>query len=176
MSNTVKDHEHNEKPAQIARISTVAGKETYEKDCRVYFVEADGLGLVKIGYALDVRKRFIALMTASPVRLTLLGTLPGGAKLEAAIHAQLADHRAHGEWFHKSAEVLAVVGTAQPAEGQEWLNQAAKVRGAALQEYLGKLKRGEVVRPGRGPTKQRKVRPSRYEWSPEDPFAAAPKP
>lgn len=121
---------------------------------QVYFIEAVGLDLVKIGYAVDLEKRFTNLMTASPAALTLLGVLPGGAKLEMELHAKLADHRAHGEWFHKTPEVMAVVATAQPSEDQRWLNQRAKVRGAALQAYLAKMKAGEIVRPTRGPLRR----------------------
>lgn len=132
---------------------------------RVYFIEAVGLDLVKVGYALDVAKRFTGMMTTSPAPLTLLGMLDGGPKLEAAIHEQLAAHRAHGEWFHKTAEVMAVVATSQPAIGQEWLNQKAKLRGAGLQDYLAKLKAGEVTRPPRGPSKKSRTKRDRYAWS-----------
>lgn len=124
---------------------------------RVYFIEAAGHDLIKIGYAIDLPKRFTALMTSSPAALTLLGVLPGGPKLETELHERLAAHRAHGEWFRKSPEVMAVVATAEPADGQEWLNQKAKIRGAALMAYLDKMKRGEVTRPTRGPTRQPKT-------------------
>ena len=118
----------------------------------VYFVEAVGLDLIKIGYALDLEKRFTNLMTSSPAALSLLGVLPGGPRREMEIHDQLAAHRAHGEWFRKVPEVMAVVATAEMHDWQRWLNQRAKVRGAALMEYLAKMKRGEVVRPTRGKT------------------------
>lgn len=140
----------------------------------VYFIEAVGLDLIKIGYAMDLRLRFTGMMTASPAPLTLLGTVPGGPKVEMEIHERLAGHRAHGEWFRKTPEVMAEAAKAEPTDGQEWLNQKAKIRGAALQDYLGKLKRGEVQRPTRGPAKHpgKKRKPTleeRYAWSPEDP-------
>lgn len=134
-------------------------------DSMVYFIEAVGLELIKIGYAYDMQKRFTGLMTTSPAALTLLGVLDGGAKLETELHERLAAHRAHGEWFHKAPEVMAVVATAQPALGQQWLNQKAKIRGAALREYLVKLKAGEVVRPTRGPSKKPRAKVDRYAWS-----------
>lgn len=132
----------------------------------VYFIEAVGLDLIKIGYAIDLPKRFTGMMTTSPAALTLLGVLDGGPKLECAIHEQLAAHRAHGEWFRKTPEVMAVVATARPSDGQQFLNQTAKVRGAALQDYLAKLKRGEVVRATRGPNKHPRPKrdyPARYD-------------
>lgn len=133
--------------------SAEADRETY---CWVYFIEAVGLDLIKIGYALDLEKRFTGLMTSSPAALTLLGVMQGGPRLETQIHTDLAEHRAHGEWFRKTPEVMAVVAKAEPHWGQKWLNQRAKVRGAALMEYLARMKRGEVVRPTRGPTRPSK--------------------
>lgn len=132
----------------------------------VYFIEAVGLDLVKIGYAIDLQKRFTGMMTTSPAPLTLLGVLDGGPKLECALHEQLAAHRAHGEWFRKTPEVMAVVATARPSAGQQFLNQTAKIRGAALQVYLAKMKRGEVIRPTRGKLKHPKPKrdyPARYD-------------
>ena len=133
-----------------------SAKQDRESYCWVYFIEAVGLDLLKVGYALDLRSRFTSMMTSSPASLSLLGVLQGGPRREMEIHTQLADHRAHGEWFRKTPEVMAVVATATPHKGQEWLNQTAKVRGAALMEYLAKMKRGEVVRPTRGPTRPSK--------------------
>lgn len=140
-------------------VPTTSGRpDKFEREAssRVYFIEAVGLDLIKIGYAFDLQKRFTAMMTASPAPLSLLGVMPGGPRREMEIHDRLSDHRAHGEWFHKTPEVMAVVATAEQHEGHQWLNQRAKVRGAALMEYLAKMKRGEVVRPTRGPTSARK--------------------
>lgn len=143
----------------------------------VYFIEAVGLNLIKIGYAMDLRLRFTGMMTASPAALTLHGVIPGGPKVEMEIHDRLAEHRAHGEWFHKTPAVMAEVAKAQPSEGQEWLNQKAKIRGAALQQYLAKMKAGEVIRPTRGPSKHpgKKRKPTleeRYQWAAEGPLAS----
>lgn len=148
-----------------SRVSRRMPKAEHEALCRVYFIEAEGHDLIKIGYAIDLQKRFAGMMTSSPAPLTLLGILEGGPKLETTIHERLATHRAHGEWFHKTPEVMAVVATSQPAIGQEWLNQKARLRGAGLQEYLAKLKAGEVSRPTRGPNKQPRTKTYRYAWS-----------
>lgn len=95
------------------RISTKLGKDAYEHVCRIYFIEAIGLDLIKIGYAVDPVKRFKAMLTVSPSPLSLLGSIWGGPKREAEIHAALDAHRMHGEWFDKGApEVMALVATA----------------------------------------------------------------
>lgn len=132
-----------------------APKADRENCCRVYFIEAVGHDLIKIGYALDLQKRFTGLMTASPAPLTLLGVLDGGPRLEMEIHEKLAAHRSHGEWFRKTPEVMAIAATARPDISQQWLNQKARVRGAALMEYLARMKRGEIVRPTRGPSRRK---------------------
>lgn len=72
---------------------------------RVYFVEAVGLDLIKIGVASDVDARFSALQSGSPVPLRLLGTVPGDRKLERLFHGLFAAHRTHGEWFRRCAEL-----------------------------------------------------------------------
>lgn len=60
-----------------------------------------------------------------------------------------------------------MVATAEMSYGQELLNQVARQRGAALQEYLAKLKRGEVVRPTRGAEKRpRSLNPRTLPYEP----------
>lgn len=76
-------------------------------ECYVYAI--DGGDLVKIGKAMDVEERFSALRTASPVELTLLGSVRGPKTLEREVHAWAAPHRKRGEWFEKAAPFMAVV-------------------------------------------------------------------
>lgn len=52
--------------------------------------------LVKLGTAVDLRRRFVGIQGCSPVSLQLLGTLPFP---EADIHDQFDSCRVHGEWF-----------------------------------------------------------------------------
>jgi len=135
-------------------VSRRLGSAEYENCCRIYFIEAVGMGLIKIGYTIDPAKRFMTMLTMSPAPLSLLGSISGGPQKETEIHAQLEPHRLHGEWFKATPEVMAIVATAEQRYGQEFFNQVARVRGAALQEYLAKMKRGEVVRPTRGKEKR----------------------
>jgi hypothetical protein len=136
------------------RISRRLGGDAYEHVSRIYFIEAVGMDLIKIGYTIDPVKRFMGMLTTSPAPLSLLGSIWGGPRREAEIHAQLEPYRLHGEWFKKVPEVMAVVATAEQSYGDGLLNQVARQRGAALQEYLAKMKAGEVVRPTRGKLKR----------------------
>lgn len=144
----------NRRPETQPRISRRIGKDAYEHLSKIYFIEAVGLDLIKIGYTIDPVKRFMGMLTMCPVPLSLLGSIWGGPQRELVIHEQLAEHRTHGEWFKKVPEVMAVVATSETSYGTELLNQVARHRGAALKDYLDRMKRGEVVRPTRGANKR----------------------
>jgi hypothetical protein len=82
----------------------------------VYFVEAPGFDLVKIGFAKSVEKRMADLRYAAPTGLALLKTLPGGRREERALHKRFHEHRTHGEWFKLSpirAAIDALGGTVE---------------------------------------------------------------
>lgn len=79
----------------------------------VYFVEAIGPGLIKIGMATSVRKRVMTLAAASPVSLRLLAHMPGEKREEWNLHWHLRAHRHHGEWFSPHNDVLACVMAAK---------------------------------------------------------------
>lgn len=82
-----------------------------EQGCTAYFVKADGFhgkgyGLILIGCAPDPASRLKELQAASPVRLRLLGTAPGGAKLVESMQARYWNDRAHGDWLEPSDGLL----------------------------------------------------------------------
>lgn len=68
----------------------------------VYFVAAGDS--VKIGVASHVQTRIAALQCACPMRLDLLLALPGGTRLERALHASFHGRR-HGEWFSRTPKL-----------------------------------------------------------------------
>lgn len=72
----------------------------------VYFIQA-GEGPVKIGWALDPKKRLAELQTGCPSELRLIGTWPGDRELEKSAHQHFAEHRLRGEWFRPTRDVLA---------------------------------------------------------------------
>lgn len=84
----------------------------------IYFIEAVGLGLIKIGYANDVSERMRKLRPGCPAPLKLLGRLPGGIREERDLHRQLAKQRAHGEWFRRCPEIDALLQGADKTEIQ----------------------------------------------------------
>lgn len=157
----MQEHTKNSAPSGTRRRSP---KSDLEETCRVYFIEAVGTDLVKIGYTLNVDARLRSLLTASAAPLRLLATIKGGPVMEGRYHIILAEHRSHGEWFRRCPLLNDLIATAdKPKDAPEWL---AKTRGAQLQSYLRKMQAGKVVRPTRGPAKRAR-RPSvdRYAWS-----------
>jgi excisionase family DNA binding protein len=78
-----------------------AGK--YREARCVYFIDAGAA--IKIGVATDPGARLREIQVGNHCRLTLLGTVSGGMRLEKAIHAELMDHRANGEWFKATKPV-----------------------------------------------------------------------
>lgn len=81
-----------------------------EESGNIYFVEATGLGLVKIGWAKhDVIGRIVQLTTGCPVRLELKAVAVGRPKDERKAHRHFAHTRKHGEWFKVSPALRAVM-------------------------------------------------------------------
>lgn len=70
----------------------------------VYFVESEGL--VKIGSALEPKKRLAILATAIPYDLKLLFVMNGGLREETQLHELFKKSHYRGEWFYLSDEIL----------------------------------------------------------------------
>lgn len=75
--------------------------------CYVYFVQQ--ARAVKIGRAVDVRRRLEELQTASAAPLTLLVAVAAHASLETEILKRLAPYRLGGEWFIFGPEIAHLV-------------------------------------------------------------------
>lgn len=75
----------------------------------VYFVEAAGLGKIKIGYASHAATRLLNLQTACPVLLTVLAIIPGTPDDELEIQKQFRHLRCHGEWYFATDELRAYI-------------------------------------------------------------------
>lgn len=76
-----------------------------QKTGYVYFARAEGMDLVKVGYARHPASRLETLQTGSPVELYIWATVPGDIALEKELHKQFAHLRSHGEWFRLSFEI-----------------------------------------------------------------------
>ena len=80
----------------------------------VYFIEAEGTGLVKIGVGNCAYARLKSLDQMSAVPLRLLGSVKTDklGALEKGLHSRFAAHRARGEWFRADTELMAFIAEA----------------------------------------------------------------
>ncbi|MES3028464.1 MAG: GIY-YIG nuclease family protein [Pseudomonadota bacterium] len=78
----------------------------------VYFVQAEALGLVKIGATACAATRFRSMHTDSPDKLSLLGVIrcDEARALEARLHVYFRKDRSHREWFRPSERLLRYIG------------------------------------------------------------------
>lgn len=95
-------------PAPVGTLETTTEKRVApRKKVATYFVEAELVGLIKIGKSNNIPSRLSSLQCGSPVRLRVLGALRGDC--ESELHARFEAHRSHGEWFKPSAELLTLI-------------------------------------------------------------------
>jgi len=66
----------------------------------VYFIKAEGLGLIRIGISRREDFRLVQHQSSSPVALTLLGHVPGSLQVERLFHDAFAPIRARSSWYH----------------------------------------------------------------------------
>lgn len=81
----------------------LSDKNYLERPHCIYFLE--GAGMIKIGRARNLTQRIRAIQTMSPVRLRLIGSMPGDGNDEREIHRKFSHLRGHGEWFRASQEI-----------------------------------------------------------------------
>lgn len=76
----------------------------------IYFLEAVGVPVIKVGYSAFPANRLQNCSTWSPVPLKLAAVDERGDMLtEAELLRRLRPYRSHGEWFHAVAAVREIV-------------------------------------------------------------------
>lgn len=80
----------------------------------VYFIKDEVTSLIKIGYTTNIVRRFSALSTGMPGRLSIIRILFGTSLCEKEFHEVFAADRVSGEWFSFNPKMLLV----QPARGE----------------------------------------------------------
>ena len=86
--------------------------EAYMHGTRGYIYAAVGnvskLVLYKFGFSRNPERR-IKELRRGPFAVQLIRAIPGTTATEAAIHAELCEDRAYGEWYHPTLAVLLAV-------------------------------------------------------------------
>ncbi len=72
----------------------------------IYFIQHGVEGPIKIGYTnAKPSHRLSQFQAGNPVKLNLVGTMPGGESEEKELHRKFMIYRERGEWFHPSEEL-----------------------------------------------------------------------
>src|SRR5216683_1603393 len=89
----------------------------------VYFVQA-ATGEIKIGLAIDVKKRLRELQIGCPIDLQLILAIPGTFRTEQHVHRLLAASRvrSNSEWFFPTDEVHQFL--MERGAGENWFVQS----------------------------------------------------
>lgn len=74
----------------------------------VYFIGGDE-GAIKIGVSIAPLERLATMQMGCPIPLRILALVDGGTALEREYHQRFAEAHSHGEWFHRSPEILAEI-------------------------------------------------------------------
>ena len=82
-----------------------AGEVPSSYDTNIYFLR-DPDGAIKIGKAVDVKKRIQSLQGGNPRQLTTLLVVQAPRRLEFELHRRFKASRLQGEWFASSPELL----------------------------------------------------------------------
>jgi len=70
----------------------------------IYFIQHTDF--IKIGYTKEIHKRLNQLQVSCPVKLKVLGLIPGGFEDESKHHIMFEHLRSHGEWFSANQELI----------------------------------------------------------------------
>ena len=76
----------------------------------VYFLLAEEVNRVKIGFSMNPDSRISSLKTGCPCSVLLLGSVEGTQDDETALHHLLENDRCEGEWFDCTVAVMEVIG------------------------------------------------------------------
>lgn len=71
----------------------------------IYFIQAKGTNLVKIGYTDNVKLRLSNLQVSCPHRLIIMKTIDGSFAFESSFHRVFSKDHIRGEWFSWSLKL-----------------------------------------------------------------------
>lgn len=80
----------------------------------IYFIQAVDGGPVKIGFAVEPKRRIAEIQRMSPSLLRVLALIDGDRKYEGELHRYFAKLRQYGEWFKAEQELLDFIANPLP--------------------------------------------------------------
>lgn len=73
---------------------------------KVYFIQGENGGPIKIGYTDKIANRLKQMQTGNPDNLVLLHLTSGGKIMEEQLHNQFSEYHYRGEWYYPAKEIL----------------------------------------------------------------------
>lgn len=80
---------------------------------KVYFIHAQEINAVKIGFSIHPEKRLANMLTSSPCALEILATFDGGPVEEKRLHKMFSKDRIRGEWFTATEKLFSLIDDAK---------------------------------------------------------------
>jgi len=101
-------------------------EETDEFKCdALYFAGCAHTETVKIGRAIDPKKRVIELRSGNPHRLEVIGQVPNGGWQEVFWHVCWDNWRLNGEWFSATKPLQKAIAAA--VSGKDWTDHVPRL-------------------------------------------------
>lgn len=88
---------------------------------QTYFIVAPDVGLLKLGKAKDVNKRFKTLCSSSPVPLEIRAVIPFTGELEPELSKRFASYKKLDSWLHYNDDMIEIVMLARSMRPSEFL-------------------------------------------------------
>lgn len=85
----------------------------------VYFIQAEGGGPVKIGWAKRPKKRLSSIQTSHKDRLVIRKLVAARTEAEAKFHKRFAKSRLQGEWFEATPDLVAFMAAEISGAGEK---------------------------------------------------------
>jgi hypothetical protein len=94
---------------------------------KVYFLQENGTGAIKIGTSKHLKKRIDELTRELPSESTLLATTDGWRETEWVLQRRFVHARIRGEWFRPVPELLEYIAGLKAAESSSAQPKLAQV-------------------------------------------------
>lgn len=102
----------------VSRIIYGMGQHRPATEGWVYFIAAEGLDVIKIGFTTNMSQRMSDIQGHSPAKLRVIKQVKTTYKTEQTLLALFDEYRLHGEWFTAAPELLAFIS--KLSDGKEF--------------------------------------------------------
>lgn len=83
----------------------------------IYFIEAEEVALLKIGWSIDPEQRLMQLREQAPIDMRIVSAFAGTISDERRLHRQFKDLRTRSEWFRYEPPLTHLVAKIRREQG-----------------------------------------------------------